>query len=368
MSRRELLVLTLLTVFFIGLFFARGAKDAAVSATGIGAAVQSDAEEIPDGAGLLAEDISNETDVEEDVFASTGFSYAHDMPEGDPVQFHEVWGYVLADRVSEFKPDLPITDLVYFSADLDCYGEFESIPKRSTIPADFKGRVHLSTTCSSRSLTHFVLDPQFGVNRKVVDALVKAMNTNGYDGINVDFELIPKRDAKHFHSFIRDLRKKMGQEKWLTIAVPARTKTLQNDAFDYETLAPMVDRIFIMAYDEHWSTSNPGAVASMDWCEKIADYAKTVIPKKKLVMGLPFYGRSWQDENYGKAWYFSGINRVLGEKKISNVQRENGVPYVSFKTEVNVTGYFDDTYSLVQRCRMYADKGINRIGFWRVGQ
>ena len=47
-----------------------------------------------------------------------------------------------------------------------------------------------------------------------------------------------------------------------------------------------MDKIIVMAYDEHWATSAPGAIASLSWCKKIADYASSVIPKEKLVIAI----------------------------------------------------------------------------------
>ncbi len=292
-------------------------------------------------------------------------AYFHDLPTGDPVTFHEVWGYVMVDREYEYDPSMPITDLCYFGVEVNAYGELEAIPNVSKVKG-FKGRTHLVAACSSRSLTHFVLDPQYGVREKVIDALAKA--TSQYDGIQIDYELVPARDAKNFRTFLSDIRAKIGKEKWLTVCVPARVKDIKDDIYNYKALEPLVDRVIIMAYDQHWSTSEPGAVAGMDWCRRIADYAVTVLPKKKLVMGLPFYGRTWQDTSYGKAWYFSGVNRIMNENDMHVIEREDGVPHFTFKTEVTVTGYFDDTYSLVERSRMYQSKNIDRIAFWRIGQ
>lgn len=292
-------------------------------------------------------------------------AYNHDDPGGNPVQMHEVWGYVMTDREYQFSNDMPITDLCYFSADVNSYGEISSVPKPTKFKG-YKGRIHLVVTCTGRALSHMVLDPQFGQRQKIIDTIATAAKS--YDGIQIDFENVGARDAKNFRTFLADIRKRIGQEKWFTVALAARTRTISDDIYPYKEIEPLVDRIIIMAYDEHWSGSKPGSVASMAWCEKVVDYCQTVIPKKKLVMGLPFYGRSWQDESYGSAWVFNSMNRILNENNITYVDREDGVPYFTATIPVQVTAYFEDTYSLVTRCRLYEGKGVDRIAFWRVGQ
>lgn len=291
--------------------------------------------------------------------------YQHEMPEGGPVQFHEVWGYVMEEREYQFKNTMPVTDLCYFSADVNSYGELNHIPDPNKF-SGYKGRKHLVITCQSRSLTHFVLDPKYDVRKGVLDKIEQASKI--YDGIQIDFEVIPARDAGNFRSFLKDIRTRIGEEKWLTVALPARIKTLKDDIYDYQKIAPLVDRIIIMAYDEHWSGSKPGSVASMDWCEKIVDYCQEVLPAKKIVMGLPFYGRSWQSDSYGTAWIYNSVNRIINENEVQTIERDKGVPYFKFSTDVNVTCYFEDTYSLVTRCRLYENKGVRRIAFWRIGQ
>ena len=58
-------------------------------------------------------------------------SYFHDLPSGDPVEFKEVWGYVMVDREYEYDPSMPITDLCYFGVEVDSYGDLEPIPNVS---------------------------------------------------------------------------------------------------------------------------------------------------------------------------------------------------------------------------------------------
>lgn len=281
-------------------------------------------------------------------------------------KFGETWSYYLAGYENEFIQTAPITDLCYFSADVDEYGEIKSIPDRNKIPSSYNGRVHLVSTCESRSLSHFILDPKYGVTKKIVRTLSDA--TKDFDGLQIDYELVPSRDDKNFRDFLKALKKSIGKDKMLSVCVHARMADKENDPEDYAELAKIADRIFIMAYDQHWSTSKPGPVAGMDWSRRIVDYAQKKIPQEKLIVGLPLYGRSWVSPNYAHAWYNSGINRILKENGSPKIQRREGIPHFEFKMNVTVTGWFDDKESLQERCEMLLDKNVKNVGFWRMGQ
>ena len=68
------------------------------------------------------------------------------------------------------------------------------------------------------------------------------------------------------------------------MCVPARNKTLDDDMFDYAELSKIADRIFIMAYDQHWSTSKAGPVAAL----------RSLVDKQESCKGLVFF-RNKQD-------------------------------------------------------------------------
>jgi len=293
--------------------------------------------------------------------------YTLRQPSGNPVRLTESWGYVMRGRENEFDSSMPLTDICYFAADISCYGELMDVPPRSRIKTNGKQRVHLVIACDSRGSVHQALNPNFATRKKILQDIVKAAGP--YDGVQLDLEYIPICDRKHFITFIGDLRYLLRLKgKTLSVCVPARFRLLKEDMYPYSEIALYCDRVFVMAYDEHWSTSKPGAIASIDWCEKVADYAVKTIPEKKLVMGIPFYGRTWASELTASAWYFSGINRLMTENDVEEVTYENDVPTVKYKTEVDITAYFNDAYSSVELCRMYQEKGINKIGYWRIGQ
>ena len=285
--------------------------------------------------------------------------------EGEPVSFAETWGYVSAGREDEYDSSLPITDVCYFSAEINCYGELTSVPVRSKLKTG-NARCHLVIVCDSRSLTHFVINPDYGVRKNLLKQIVKAAAP--YDGVQIDFELVPARDRKHFLTFLADLRYMLGQAKWFTVCVPARFKKLSDDIYPYSEIASYSDRVFVMAYDEHWSSSAPGPVASVEWSRKVVDYAVKAIPERKLVMGIPFYGRFWAEQATSGAYYFSRLNRMMVAAGVEEITYEDDIPKVQYSTQVDVTGYFNDAYSDVALLRMYKEAGVKKIGFWRVGQ
>ena len=288
------------------------------------------------------------------------------LPAKEAASFTEVWGYVMEGNENELKKGFPITDVGYFSATINMYGELSSVPKRKKIPSWYKGRVHLVTSCDGRTLSHFVMSTDFPLREKLIEDLIRA--AKDYDGLQIDYEYIPARDRINFLTFLEEVRKRLPKNKIFSIAVPARMRTISDDIYPYPKIEKLVDRVIIMAYDEHWSTSAPGSIASMPWSKKVGEYSISVIPSEKLVMGLPFYGRTWGDFTTNKAYYFSGINRLMSENNIHEVQREDGVPYFSFKKEIEITGYFEDEKSLVERTKLYKDLGIKNLAFWRVGQ
>lgn len=292
-----------------------------------------------------------------------------EAPDVNPysTNFFEVWAYLIADSEEYLDNSFPITDLGYFSAEVNTYGELVGVPNPKKL-AGYPGRIHMVVACNSTSLTHFALDPDGKVRGKLIDDLVKA--TEDFDGLQIDFELVPKRDKDTFHSFIQELRRRL-PHKLLSVALPARTRTLKDDVYDYKRLSALVDKVFVMAYDEHWATSRPGPIASIDWCNNIAEHSLETIGREKLVMGLPFYGRTWGEVSFNRAFYFSGIQRTMRENGVTaaDIMRKEHIPTFTYEVpSVTVTSYYDDVQSLSVRLDNYFDMGVKAVGFWCLGQ
>ena len=288
--------------------------------------------------------------------------------EPERVVFGEIWAYLMRGEEDELAGTEPITDLCYFSAGLNRQGRITETIARPTVTLKdgLKPAVHLVVAdLSNYALMHFALDPRYGVRPLLLEDICRV--AEAFDGVQIDFESVWRDDADCFIDFLAELRKKLPAGKKLSIAVPARTKLIA-DAYDYTRIAPIVDRMVIMAYDEHWSTSSPGPVASLPWCSRIVDYAKSAVAIDKIVMGLPLYGRAWQDKRLAKALRFGNVQDLVAEKRSATDYAPELGAHFEYSETVVVTVFYDDHRSIMEKLRLYRARDIAAVSFWRIGQ
>ncbi len=130
-----------------------------------------------------------------------------------------------------------------------------------------------------------------------VAQLAKQVTLLQCDGVNIDIQNLTSNDRDNFTDFIRLLKKALPSPKIISVCVapnPWGVTTGWQGSYDYTALSKLSDQIYIMAYDEHYTGSAPGAVASFSFVEKSVKYALKYVPSSKIVIGIPFYGRYWK--------------------------------------------------------------------------
>jgi len=158
----------------------------------------------------------------------------------------------------------------------------------------------------------------------------------------------------------------------VSIDVPAKTSDDPQDAwrgaFDYKPIGQAVDEVILMTYEEHWSESEPGSVASIPWVTQVLDYAIANIPREKIYMGIPLYGYDWPE---------GGTGKVIGFQRATELARRHGAPlqwdarqhstYFRYETRgVRHTVYFEDPRSLRDKLELATQKGIRGIALWEM--
>lgn len=146
-----------------------------------------------------------------------------------------------------------------------------------------------------RELGRAALHNRVALSKQIADFIEK----NNLDGVNIDIENVTDEDRDAYTDLVRLIRSQVPKDKQVSVAVAANPYGWTegwHGSYDYKALAKVSDYLFIMAYDEHYEGGPPGPVASIDWVEQSIKYALDQgIPNKKIVLGIPFFGRYWKD-------------------------------------------------------------------------
>jgi len=225
----------------------------------------------------------------------------------------------------------------------------------------------------NRQIAHKVLTDA-ETRSSVIDQLTRFIQDGEYDGVNIDFEDVPESDRDHLTDFMRLLADRLRPEgKLTTIDVPAKTydaTTGWAGAFDYRALGEICDLVIIMVYDYHWSTSGPGPISPLGWFEDVVKYSTSVIPKEKLVIGIPFYGYDWPAGGSATGLSFSQALAIAESVARPIAFDENSGEYTFAYSRGGVRRevWFQGAKSTELRLQLLGRYGLNQVAAWRIGQ
>lgn len=139
---------------------------------------------------------------------------------------------------------------------------------------------------------------------KLSDQIADAVEKYGLDGVDIDIENVTHEHRDMYTDFARLLREKLPGNKVVSSAVAANPNGLTvgwHGSYDYKRLSDYCDYLMLMNYDESYYGSVEGPVSSSDFFERSIQFVlNQEVPKDKIVVGIPFFGRYWkQGEEVG---------------------------------------------------------------------
>ncbi|KAK2993656.1 hypothetical protein RJ640_009471 [Escallonia rubra] len=213
-------------------------------------------------------------------------------------------------------------------------------------------------------------------SRKVfIDSTIEVAREFGFDGIDLDWEFPQtKEEMDNFGLLLHEWRAEVEKEAEATCRPPLLLSAATYFAVDFfidevyrsypvGSVSENLDWINAMCYDYHgsWDTSATGAQAALydpksnvSTSYGLLSWIKAGFPRKKLIMGLPLYGRSWKLKDpmaHGVGAPAVGLGPgELGVMTYSEVEK--------FNRETNVTVVYDSA-----TISMYSVSGTSWIGY-----
>lgn len=129
----------------------------------------------------------------------------------------------------------------------------------------------------------------------LLENILTTMRTNGFSGLDVDFEYLGKENAAAYVEFIAYMRENLNPEGY-TVTVALAPKVSDNqpgtlyEGHDYAGLGEAANFVLLMTYEWGYTYGPAQAVAPIPNIRRVIEYALTRIPPEKIFQGIPNYG------------------------------------------------------------------------------
>ena len=223
--------------------------------------------------------------------------------------------------------------------------------------------------------------------------IAKAVADRGADGVNLDFEPIPRGYGDEYVSFVRLLRKALDARSGGYQLTFDTTGSI--GAYDIAALTASgaADAAFIMGYDYRTSGSatagsiSPLAGPRYDLNDTIDAYL-ALIDASKIILGVPYYGRAWSTttdapnaltrKGSATTGYSTSVLYTTAIETAAKHDRRwdatESTPWTAYRwkacSDCPTTWrelYYDDAASLGLKYDLVNARGLRGAGIWALG-
>lgn len=211
---------------------------------------------------------------------------------------------------------------------------------------------------------------------RTVDNLTTLAAARGYDGLNVDFELLPPEARPSYTAFVTSLATALhAQGRTLTVSVfpDVELSPAVSGFFDYRAIGQAADFIVLMAFDRHWSATGPGPVAPLPWVEASLDSLLKYVPARKVILGVGTHAYDWPTSaGSGIAEYLPTRVALQRAADAGSALRFDPESRQSTFAYASAGGAFREVWvqdgaQLADRAALARRRGLRGVAVWRLG-
>ena len=195
-----------------------------------------------------------------------------------------------------------------------------------------------------------------------VEALLAASRA---DGAFFDFEELPPAAQADYRRFLAEAHARFAQRHWIiAIAAPA-----DDPDWDLAAYARVTDKLFLMAYDEHYQGGPAGPIASQRWFEAAVQRAQRLVPADRLVVAVASYAYDWGRPgdtdalSVEEAWLAAHDSGVTPQ-----FDRASGDSHFEYdEAGVHHQVWLADAASVRNEVAALHRMGVRSVALWRLG-
>ena len=198
----------------------------------------------------------------------------------------------------------------------------------------------------------------------LIDRIEKAALAEQARGVLLDFENLPPSAHEAYRAFLQRARQRLSARGLLlTIAAP-----VGDPDWALARYAPTVDRLFLMAYDEHWPEGEPGPIASHAWFVDVVGRAVADAGHDKAIVAIGNYAYDWgkgvaEPLTVAQAW-----ERAAAAGTMPRFDRTTGNGHVAYaKDGVSHQLWILDALSAWNDLQTTRHLGARGMALWRLG-
>jgi len=301
----------------------------------------------------------------------------------------EVNAYALPSTdMTVLEKTLPnLTYLSIFSYQIQADGTLKGINDVPLIQAARKAKVAPMMVITNlkegggfdSALAHTILTDKT-IQKKLLDNIANTLKNKNYYGLDIDIEYIFPKDKENYNNFLRKVvtnLKPLGYPVTTALAPKPSgdIKGLLYEAHDYPVHGALASHVILMTYEWGYTAGPPLAVSPLNEVKKILDYAVTVIPSKKIFMGIPNYGYDWTLP-YVKGTTATALGNVeavdLARKMNAAIQYDytSQAPYFNYfdSNKKEHVVWFEDARSMDAKLKTAHDYKLGGVSYWTIGK
>ncbi len=294
-------------------------------------------------------------------------------------------GYASDVTDASLRAALPwLTLLSPFSFRTDIRGELTPTYRVNTALSAAQRTANLLTVTNLREnggfssdIAHAVLTDE-EVQSRFFASLDEALDGGGWYGVNVDFEYVYPFDRESYSQFVRLLSERLhaGGKILVTALAPKISDSQQGTlyaAHDYAVHGTAADYVVLMTYEWGYTYGPAMAVSPVNRVRGVLDYAVTVIPRGKILLGIPNYGYDWTlpfvQGSAARALTNTAAAALAGRERVEiHFDAAAQAPFFFYNDDAGRRHevWFEDARSLRAKYRLVDEYGLGGVSFWNL--